>query len=425
MINKMNLEYYIVHITVHQKENNLNHPMNDFGSSKSSGTGFYIEPGVILTCHHVVENSLSITVKTYDQNNEIFDNKAHIKYMFPDDDLAIIEVENKNIIYNIFEYHILTEKINNLEVNTVGFPLNSITLKINKGIISGFQESNIQTDSTLNPGNSGGPLLYNNKVIGINKSRLLYASNTGFATPIFRFLILYKLKKHDLRLINYKPNLLFLFQNNKQKFHNFNYGVRISEMHKKSCFKNKIEIDDILLKINGHKIDNEGKIKFPFFPEKINLTDVNLWFTNGDNIVLTYYSNKQNKIIDSIVQLKFHETNLLKYHIELDRKYFFENNGLVFSIFTNYHIDNLDELKMPSMKKIKLLSKFLTINDVFVVYLSDLIHSKLKFSEYPINDIITHINDIEIINYDTLVKVMRNPVTKIKTVDNHVFFVEL
>ena len=421
----MNFENYVVLIITHKKEDDLNHPLNNYTNSKSSGTGFYIDNGLILTCYHVIQNSLKIFVKTLNKNFEIFDNKAVVKYIFPDDDLAVIEVENKDIIYNIFDYHVLTEKINNLEVNTVGFPLNSTTLKINKGVISGYQDSNIQTDSTLNPGNSGGPLLYNNKVIGINQSRLTgEAANTGFAIPIFRFLILYKLKNNQLKLVNNKPTLLCRFQKNKQKFNNFHYGVRISELHNNSILKKyDINVDDILLKINGNKIDNEGKIKFSFFPERINLVELRYWFTVGDKLTFTYYSNKENKICNKIIQLEYIETNLLNFYKELDRKYIFENNGLVFSVFTDYHIDEMSNLEIPLTKKVKLLSRFLSINHIFTVYLSDLIYSKLKFTEYPLYEIITHINDIEITDYNTLVKVMEKPLTKIKTIDNDIFFI--
>ena len=421
----MNFENYIVHITTQQKEDDLNHPLNNFTSSKSTGTGFYIDNGIILTCYHVVQNNLHIIVKTLDKNKQMFDNKAKIKYIFPDDDLAVIEVENKNIIYNVFDYYILTEKINNLEVNTVGFPLNSTTIKVNKGVISGHQDSNFQTDSTLNPGNSGGPLLYNNKVIGINQSKLSgNASNTGYAIPIFRFLILYKLKIKQLKLINNKPTLLLRYQKNKQKFNNFDYGVRISELHNNSCLhKYNININDMILKINGHKVDKDGQIQFPFFPERINLNDLRYWFTIGDKLTITLYLDKEKIIIDKDIQLEYFETNLLNYYKELDRKYIFENNGLVFSIFTDYHIDEITKLDMQLIKKVKLLSRFLSINHIFTIYLSDLVYSKLKFTEYPLNQIITHINDIEITDYNILVKVMQTPVHKIKTIDNDVFFV--
>ena len=422
----MNFENYVIHITTQSKDDDLNHPLNNFTSIKSSGTGFYIDHGIILTCYHVVQNSLNIVVETLNMKGETFNNKANIKYIFPDDDLAVIEVEDKNIIYNVFNYNILNNKINNLEVNTVGFPLDSSTLKINKGVISGYQDSYIQTDSTLNSGNSGGPLLYNNEVIGINQSKLIgEASNTGFAVPIFRFLILYMLKKNDLKLVNHKPSLLFSYQKNKQKFNNFDYGVRISEIHEKSVLhKYNIKVDDIILEVNGNKINSDGKIRFNFFPEKINLSELKYWFTSGDEIILTIYSNEKKEIIKKPITLSYIETNLLFYCNELNRKYIFENNGLVFSVFTDYHIDQINNLDISFTKKLKLLSRFLTINNKFTIYLSDLIYTKLKFTEYPLNEIITHINDIEIIDYDTLIEVMKNKVNKIKTIDNYIYFIE-
>jgi S1-C subfamily serine protease len=215
----INYENYIVHITVQQKDIDLKHPLNSFGNSKSSGTGFYIDKGLILTCYHVIQNSLEIMVSTKNKSNNTIKIKANIKYIFPDDDLAVIELESQDIIYNVFEYHIITTAEINKDVNTIGYPLNSTSLKINKGVISGFQDSNIQTDSTLNPGNSGGPLVLNNKVIGINQSKMSgEATNTGYAIPIFRFLILFKLKKDQLKLINYKPKFLFKYQRNQQKW---------------------------------------------------------------------------------------------------------------------------------------------------------------------------------------------------------------
>ena len=50
------------------------------------------------------------------------------------------------------------------KVVTIGFPYNSENLIITKGIISGYQDSLIQTDSSLNSGNSGGPILIDHKL---------------------------------------------------------------------------------------------------------------------------------------------------------------------------------------------------------------------------------------------------------------------
>ena len=419
----MNYENYVVHINIQQKDIDLKHPLNTFGNFKSSGTGFYIDKGIILTCYHVVQNSLEIIVSAKNINNDYIKINAKIIYIFPDDDLAVIELENKDIIYNIFDYFIVTTSEINKDVNTIGFPLDSTSLKVNRGVISGFQDSNIQTDSTLNPGNSGGPLVLNDKVIGINQSMMTgEASNTGYAIPIFRFLILYKLKNDKLKFINNKPKFLFKYQTNLQKFNNFDYGVRISQINDKSNLRS-IYVDDLLLEINKNKIDSYGKVKFDFFPEKILLNDLSLWFTEDDELLFTIYSKKENKIITKIIKLKYIETNLINYYSESNIKYNFENKGLVFSIFTNYHIESMKELKINLISKVKLLSRFLSINDKFTIYLSDIIYSKLKFTDYPINEIITHINEIEITSYNILINVMNDEIKNFRTIDNEFYLV--
>jgi len=424
-MNNNNYEYNIVRITVQKKEYDLKHPLNLFGNHKSMGTGVYIDKGIILTCYHVINNSLEIIVSVY-KNKELKEVKAYIKYIFPDDDLAVIELEDKDTNYKIFEYEILTNEVKNIDVYTIGFPMSSTTIKVNRGVISGFQDSNIQTDSTLNPGNSGGPLIFNNKLIGINQSKMSGEStNTGFSIPIFRFLILYLLKKDKLKLINNKPNLLFNYQKNYQKFYNFDYGVRISEIHKKSILNNyNISVDDLILKINNFKVSNLGEIQFSFFPSKININDLGLWFTEDDKIEFKIFSFKNKKIENIKILLKYNETNLLNYYSESDKIYNFKKNGLVFSIFTNYHIDNLNNLEIGLYNKVKLVSRFVNLNNKFTIYLSDLVYSELKFTNYPINKIITYINNIEIIDYETLIKVMKDPLYSFKTIDNEIFYVK-
>jgi hypothetical protein len=419
----INYENYIVHITVQQKDIDLKHPLNSFGNSKSSGTGFYIDKGLILTCYHVIQNSLEIMVSTKNKSNNTVKIKANVKYIFPDDDLAVIELESQDIIYNVFEYHIITTSEINKDVNTIGYPLNSTSLKINKGVISGFQDSNIQTDSTLNHGNSGGPLILNNKVIGINQSKMSgEATNTGYAIPIFRFLILFKLKKDKLKLINYKPKFLFKYQKNQQNFNNFDYGVRVSKINNLSILKKSgIFVDDLILEINKNKIDSLGSIKFDFFPGKIMLNDLGLWFTENDELLFTIYSNKEKQIKNIKIIAKYIQNNLINYHTESNIQYNFEKKGLVFSIVTDYHIKLLKEIEVSLMFKVNILSR--SLDDKFTVYLSDLIYDKLKFTDYPINEIITHINEIEISSYSTLIEVMKTEIKNFRTINNDFFLI--
>jgi hypothetical protein len=86
-------------------------------------------------------------------------------------------------------------------------------------------------------------------------------------------------------------------------------------------------------------------------------------------------------------------------------------------------MENIGDIEMKLSNKVKLLSRFIDINNKFTVYLSDLLYSKLTFTEYPVNEIITHIKDVEITSYNVLVDIMKKPIENFRTINNHVYFV--
>ena len=56
-------------------------------------------------------------------------------------------------------------------VTAIGFPLGKDEVSLTQGVISGRESGVLQTDTALNPGNSGGPLIKNGQVVGVNFSR--------------------------------------------------------------------------------------------------------------------------------------------------------------------------------------------------------------------------------------------------------------
>ena len=77
-----------------------------------------------------------------------------------------------------------------MDIYVLGYPGTHSTetnLKINKGIISGTLRENIMIDAPVNPGNSGGPLVYKNKVLGINIAMLIGKQNMNISVPIHLF----------------------------------------------------------------------------------------------------------------------------------------------------------------------------------------------------------------------------------------------
>lgn len=433
----MEWDNYVVKLNVKSKVIDFNHPLNIYETQNTSGTGFFITSNQILTCFHVVSGAVNIEV-IFKQTNSF---AGKIKYIFPDDDLAIVELDNP-----VPNSKILTLKIINTrftgDVFTVGFPLSSTNTKITKGIISGYQESLIQTDAALNHGNSGGPLVILDesdnifKVIGVNVSKLKGDSEkTGFVVPIYRFEIL-KNKLENKIVIN-KPNLLFDFQSLtqnllrenlfKNKIGEFNEktGIRVTTTNEKYYHCAFIKPNDIILDINGIPVDYNGFIKFNFYPEKIPIGDLGLWFVENDNINLKIF-NPETQIVSHVsFKLKTTVTNLLSYYyLDSEPKYFIENNGLILSVFTEQHFDSLKKLNLNISKLVKILERRLYNRDLFTVYLADINYTKINNSiQYPLGEIIIEINDIKFNTFDEFIQITKNPIKKIKTNENEIFFV--
>jgi len=157
----------------------------------SLGTGFIIDPkGFILTNNHVVEQTDEIRVRTADGKEFA----AKIVGRDPITDLALIRIKSDTPFIPL----ILGDS-NRLEVGdwviAIGNPFglgNTVTAGIvsakYRQIGAGAYDNFIQTDTPINLGNSGGPLLNTDgEVIGINTAIFSQSGGSvgiGFAIPI-------------------------------------------------------------------------------------------------------------------------------------------------------------------------------------------------------------------------------------------------
>jgi len=166
-------------------------------TSAASGSGFIISPdGYIITNHHVIENSSSITVSFYDGTSK----EAKLVGYDASNDLAVLKVDAEDL------RPVVLGDSGNLNVGdtvlAIGNPLGELTFSLTVGALSaldreittssGVTMNLMQTDCAINSGNSGGALfnLYG-EVIGITNAK--YSSNSsseasidniGFAIPL-------------------------------------------------------------------------------------------------------------------------------------------------------------------------------------------------------------------------------------------------
>ncbi len=153
------------------------------------GSGFLISSdGYIITNNHVVENAMKVIIKTIDDKEY----SAEIIGKDPKTDLALLKINGKNLPY------IELGDSNKVEIGewvlAIGNPLNQ-DLTVTSGIISAKGRQLdvadyvdfLQTDASINRGNSGGPLInMKGKVIGINSVILSQSGGSigiGFAIP--------------------------------------------------------------------------------------------------------------------------------------------------------------------------------------------------------------------------------------------------
>lgn len=156
----------------------------------SIGTGFFVNSrGFIVTNYHVIrEHEDFIEVVTYDK--EVF----QATFLGKDEsrDLAVLLVPGS------FDSIELAEKEDiqvGKKVIAIGNPL-GLSFTVTEGIISGIDRVGpsglaeyVQTDVSLNPGNSGGPLIdTQGRVVGINNFKIGGAEALGFslASPVIK-----------------------------------------------------------------------------------------------------------------------------------------------------------------------------------------------------------------------------------------------
>ena len=173
-----------------------------FGSLRArtfngSGTGVVIlKEGFIVTNYHVVENATRITVR-FDESLDEAVYPAQVVSFVQSEDLALLKIEGEREFPTV-PLGTSSDLMIGEPVIAIGNPFGQ-TLTVSTGIVSGLHrnvpiparglyfDDLIQTDASINFGNSGGPLLnINGKLIGINSAMNAQAENIGFAIPVDR-----------------------------------------------------------------------------------------------------------------------------------------------------------------------------------------------------------------------------------------------
>lgn len=292
-------------------------PYNIQQQSQSIGSGFFINnQGYAVTAAHVIENSVELWIKLPKYGQKIF--RGEIVSVYPDFDIGIIKVHD--IDNNSFLELGNSDKISLRDkVYALGYPRNSKYPIITSGTISGMREDYIQTDTPVNPGNSGGPLMNeNNMVIGITSAVIAQSENSSLIIPI-------KIVNQNLdSMMNSKTKILqknvlgTLLVNgthNYRKLYNIPdkcaEGIIVKQILKKSPLHSVLKPGDMICSFNNglkeYKIDYFGETNVEWETAKVPLDHLVKRCIPKQYVEIKFFSLENNKIQTHKFKLKTYD----------------------------------------------------------------------------------------------------------------------
>lgn len=317
-------ENSIVRITTSSYRANYDAPWTGPESQSWSGTGFVVERQgkiYVVTNAHVVENSIRNGVRFANDYQKFTAKPVCISYQ---SDLALLEVKDPEFLKKAKPLS-LGKMVNLREkVFTIGFPRGGKELCITKGIVSRIEDGDysmsnsemlqVQIDAAVNPGNSGGPVMSNGKVVGVAFQGDWIGQNMNYIIPMP---ILERFLQEALNGQPYHgyPVLPITVQHLRnvalRKFYGMTEkqtGVRVKSIDFLSDAHSKLELGDILLEIDSHPISNEGKIDIEGIGNCIHMDYVTHRKFIGDNVAL--------KVIRKNAKTQKFETKLINVRLD-------------------------------------------------------------------------------------------------------------
>ncbi len=268
---KDDIRHSVVKIITTQRLPDMFKPWSKHSPRDIFATGVVIEGNRILTNAHAVAFAGQIYIQPYQSAEKIF---ARVIAKAPGIDLAVLELDDASFFKEhpplTFADHLPKAKDT---VNVYGYPVGGKELSITEGIVSriefaGIMGLRIQIDAALNPGNSGGPAMGDNKIIGLVSSKIKEAENTGYLIPVEEI----KMFLNDIADGTYEGKPAFhrielTFQTVENNALRDRLGIKkdisgimvISVRNTNKDFP--LKPWDLITHIGDHAVDNEGHVR--------------------------------------------------------------------------------------------------------------------------------------------------------------------
>lgn len=165
----------VVRVFVTQRKPDYRQPWQMGAQQSVSGSGCLIGGGRILTNAHVVADAAFIQVRKADDSRKY---AAKLEFIARDSELATIKVEDPAFLKDTRPFELGALPHPRDKVAAYGYPLGGEDLSVTEGIVSRIEVTpyafsnrdllTMQIDAAISPGNSGGAVVEDGKLVGLS-----------------------------------------------------------------------------------------------------------------------------------------------------------------------------------------------------------------------------------------------------------------
>ena len=345
-------ERAVVQILVSSQEPVYDAPWRWEPIQRSTGTGFVIEGGRIMTNAHVIAWAKQILIRRYQDPRLL---PARVVFAGHDCDLALLEPVDPKDLDGVKALEFGELPAVQSTVVTCGYPAGGDQMSFTRGVVSRIEVQPyahpgnrallaVQTDAAINPGNSGGPVFQDDKVVGVAFQGIPGLQNAGFFIPpevVRHFLDDVKDGRHDgfpMAGVSFEAlqnpayrRLLGLADDG--------LGARVDWLRADGPAARVLRPDDVLLEAGGFPVGSDGMI-----PYRGNRVAVGVAFQQpqtGETIPLKIW--RDGRPLELAVKMEAYDGDRLAGHQYDEPPRYYIHAGLVFTPLSANYLDSFGQ----------------------------------------------------------------------------------
>ena len=409
----------VVKIQTVRNPPNYQQPWQNVGQHTTHGTGFIISKNLLLTNAHVVSNSVFIQVRRAGRTEKF---SAEVVHFDHESDLALLKVEDETFFKGVNPLPVGKLPDVRDKVAVYGFPDGGDKLSITEGVVSRIEHTSYaysgsfllscQIDASVNSGNSGGPVVLDNKVVGVAFQGMgNNYDNIGYMIPAP--VILQFMKDAEDGSIEGIPDLGITMQKLESSYLRDYYqlapdenGALINKVLPGAPAESYLQSEDVIMAVDGEDVAYDGTIAF----RKGQRTYFGYIIQNkqlGETVLLDIKRDGRNVSLEIPLTRKIGSDRLVPYKHEEKPKYYIYG-GVVFQPLTlNYLIEFGTIGDWFRFAPVELMNRYLNDDLKFegqeVVILSAVLADNINIGYHELGDnVIETLNGVTVKNFTHL-----------------------